>query len=74
MDQASFFQRRSSVASEADSDYQQLKEEFDKKEKEYRSKIHTLKKEVTVAKESLQPKGMDMSLDRSLSSMGINPS
>jgi hypothetical protein len=32
----SFFQRRNSVQSEADSDYQSYKEEFEKKEKEYR--------------------------------------
>lgn len=41
------------MASDADSDYLQFKEEFEKKEKEYRTRIHTLKKEVSVVKESL---------------------
>jgi hypothetical protein len=62
----SFFQRRNSGGnvSEADSDYQQFKEEFEKKEKEYRSRIHTLKKEVSIAKESLSKMGVDMSETR----------
>lgn len=51
--ESSFFQRRSSVASDIDSEYLQFKEEFEKKEKEYRNRIHTLKKEVSVVKESL---------------------
>jgi len=48
-----FFQRRNSVKSEVDSDYQAFKEEFEQKEQEYRNRIHTLKKELSIAKESL---------------------
>ena len=52
-----FFQRKASVVSEVDSDYLQFKEEFEKKEQEYRKRIHTLKKEVSLAKESLNKMG-----------------
>eukprot|EP00347_Sterkiella_histriomuscorum_P001927 403370134 len=51
--QESFFQRRNSVQSDADSEYLQFKEEFDKKEKEYRNRIHTLKKELTITKDRM---------------------
>ena len=39
--------------SDADSETVQIKEEFEKKEKEFRVRIHTLKKEVSQARESL---------------------
>jgi len=52
-----FFQRKASVISEVDSDYLQFKEEFEKKEQEYRKRIHTLKKEVSLAKESISKLG-----------------
>lgn len=41
------------MQSDADSDYLRFKEEFEKKEKEYRHKIHTLKKEVSSTKERI---------------------
>lgn len=60
----SFFHRANSTISEVDSDYQQFKEEFEKKEKEYRAKIHYLKKEVSEAKESLSKVGVDLNETR----------
>lgn len=45
--------------SDVDSEYMQFKEEFEKKEQEYRQRIHTLKKEVSNAKESLSKIGND---------------
>ena len=41
------------MVSDADSETVQIKEEFEKKEKDYRVRIHTLKKEVNQARESL---------------------
>ena len=45
--------RRGSVISDADSETIMIKEEFEKKEKDFRVRIHTLKKEVTQARETL---------------------
>jgi hypothetical protein len=39
--------RRGSTISEVDSETVQIREEFERKEKDYRGRIHTLKKEVT---------------------------
>jgi len=47
------------VVSDADSETVQIKEEFEKKEKDYRVRIHTLKKEVNQARESLSKTEQD---------------
>lgn len=62
----SFFQRRPSTAlSDVDSEYLQFKEEFERKEQEYRQRIHTLKKEVTFVKDSITKREAGMSDSRS---------
>jgi hypothetical protein len=63
--------RRSSLAaSEASSDYQSFKEEFEKKEVEYNKKIQLLKKEVQFVKESLRKINDDM---QEVKDRGNNP-
>ena len=59
--------------SDADSETVQIKEEFEKKEKDYRVRIHTLKKEVNQARESLNKIEQDYhgNRDRLNSTMNI---
>lgn len=64
--------RRGSTISEADSETVQIKEEFERKEKDYRGRIHTLKKEVTLAKESLNKIELEQHTSKERSNTSMN--